>query len=233
MTNLKNPVDTSDEVLRGLKALGTEATNRDPCLIQILMQKLDTETKRLWSVKTTEKDFRTLKEFLNVRDSSLELMTCNDSDTRVPAKSNFISCKNNPGTDENFSRPSECDAILGSDCFFSILRSGRITGCKGQPVAQSTIFGWFVADASEAAYACVVYAVQRNRETTKVTMVGGKSKVAPLKPICIPKLELNGALLFARLFTNFCNFLKDHVINVYAWTDSRVVLSWLSSPPRN
>ncbi|GFX13658.1 DUF5641 domain-containing protein [Trichonephila clavipes] len=63
------------------------------------------------------------------------------------------------------------------------------------------------SDASEVAYACVVYAVQRNRETTKVVMLGGKSKVAPLKP--------------------------DHVINIYAWTDSQVVLSWLSSPPRN
>ncbi|GFS60748.1 hypothetical protein TNCV_2001541 [Trichonephila clavipes] len=57
------------------------------------MQKLDTETKRLWSVKTAEKDFPTLKEFLeflNVGCSSLELMTCNDSDTKVPTKSNFI-----------------------------------------------------------------------------------------------------------------------------------------------
>ncbi|GFV11213.1 uncharacterized protein TNCV_2719561 [Trichonephila clavipes] len=99
MTNLRNLVDTSDEVLRGLKALGTEATNRDPWLIQILMQKLDTETKRLWSVKTAEREFPTLKEFLeflNVRCSSLELMTCNDSDTKVPTKSNFIAGKNNP-----------------------------------------------------------------------------------------------------------------------------------------
>ncbi|GFX71507.1 uncharacterized protein TNCV_2694951 [Trichonephila clavipes] len=98
-TNLRNLVDTSDEVLRGLKALGTEATNRDPWLIQILMQKLDTKTNRLWSVKTAEKDFPTLKEFLeflNVRSSSLELMTCNDSDTKVPTKSNFIAGKNNP-----------------------------------------------------------------------------------------------------------------------------------------
>ncbi|GFX71822.1 mariner Mos1 transposase [Trichonephila clavipes] len=49
MTNLRNLVDTSDEVLRGLKALGTEATNRDHWFIQILMQKLDTEMKRLVS----------------------------------------------------------------------------------------------------------------------------------------------------------------------------------------
>ncbi|GFY25372.1 uncharacterized protein TNCV_2484921 [Trichonephila clavipes] len=89
------------------------------------------------------------------------------------------------------------------------------------------------SDASEAAYACVVYAVQRDRETTKVVMLGGKSKVAPLKPICIPRLELNGALLLARFFETLCNSLQDHVINIYAWTDSHVVLSWLSSPPRN
>ncbi|GFS90286.1 uncharacterized protein TNCV_508951 [Trichonephila clavipes] len=89
------------------------------------------------------------------------------------------------------------------------------------------------SDPSEAAYACVVYAVQRNRETTKVTMLGGKSKVAPLKPICIPRLELNGALLLARFIAILCNCLKDHIINVHAWANSYVVLSWLSSPPRN
>ncbi|GFX75489.1 uncharacterized protein TNCV_522111 [Trichonephila clavipes] len=75
------------------------------------------------------------------------------------------------------------------------------------------------SDASEAAYSCVVYTVQRDRETTKVVKLGGKSKVAPLKPICIPRLELNGALLLARFFETLCNCLKDHVINIYAWTD--------------
>ncbi|GFW58946.1 uncharacterized protein TNCV_2830521 [Trichonephila clavipes] len=66
MTNLRNLVDTSDEVLRGLKTLGTAAANGAPWLIQII----DAETKRLWSLKTAEKDSPTLKEcleFLNVR----------------------------------------------------------------------------------------------------------------------------------------------------------------------
>ncbi|GFT04595.1 uncharacterized protein TNCV_333711 [Trichonephila clavipes] len=44
---------------------------------------------------------------------------------------------------------------------------------------------------------------------------------------------MNGALLLARFFENLCNCLKDHVINIYAWIDSQVLLSWLSSPPRN
>ncbi|GBL81564.1 hypothetical protein AVEN_93368-1 [Araneus ventricosus] len=46
---------------------------------------------------------------------------------------------------EDFSRPSECDIILGSDCFFTILRNGRIIGSEGQPITQSTMFGWVVA----------------------------------------------------------------------------------------
>ncbi|GFW45601.1 DUF5641 domain-containing protein [Trichonephila clavipes] len=64
-------------------------------------------------------------------------------------------------------------------------------------------------------------------------MLGGRSKVAPLKPICIQRLEWNAALLLSRFIAILCNCLKDHVINVYAWTDSQVVLSWLSSPLRN
>ncbi|KAF8784313.1 hypothetical protein HNY73_010009 [Argiope bruennichi] len=50
-----------------------------------------------------------------------------------------------PLSDEDFSSPSVCDIILESDCFFSILRNGKISGSEGQPIAQSTIFGWFVA----------------------------------------------------------------------------------------
>ncbi|GFR21554.1 DUF1758 domain-containing protein [Trichonephila clavata] len=42
-------------------------------------------------------------------------------------------------------RPKECDIILGSDCFFEILRSGKIVGSKNEPIAQRTMFGWVVA----------------------------------------------------------------------------------------
>ncbi|KAF8785634.1 hypothetical protein HNY73_011149 [Argiope bruennichi] len=323
-TNLRNIVDTSDEVLRGLKSLGEEASSRDPWLIHLLLQKLDPETRRLWSVKTSEIEFPTWEEFLeflNTRCSSLELMVYNESDAKIPTKSNFVACENIqrnksdknclkcsgmhklfkcikfrnmdlnarknfvkrnylcflclnshkikdctnshlkctickgnhnsllhedvkrvvnsarvsesepepndqtpkhpseddirqggetqrnksvepqrpvssstclnnskfitflptakvllynsegdsflfralldsveninikeldylkgiPLSDEDFSRPSVCDLILGSDCFFSILRNGKISGSEGQPIAQSTIFGWVVS----------------------------------------------------------------------------------------
>ncbi|GFS45035.1 DUF1758 domain-containing protein, partial [Nephila pilipes] len=45
----------------------------------------------------------------------------------------------------DFQRPAECDIILGSDCFFTILRNGKIIGFEGQPITQSTMFGWVVA----------------------------------------------------------------------------------------
>ena len=38
---------------------------------------------------------------------------------------------------DHFARPAECNIILGSDCFFTILRKSRIIGSERQPIAQS------------------------------------------------------------------------------------------------
>ncbi|GFU88491.1 uncharacterized protein TNCV_3354301 [Trichonephila clavipes] len=89
-------------------------------------------------------------------------------------------------------------------------------------------------NASELAYASVIYAVQPQADSnTKVTLLVAKSRVAPLKSVSIPRLELNGALLLARLYATCKNILKEYDLHFYAWTDSKVVLSWLSSHPRN
>ncbi|GFX18806.1 DUF1758 domain-containing protein [Trichonephila clavipes] len=97
---------------------------------------------------------------------------------------------------------------------------------------QITLHGF--CDASELAYASIIYAVQPQADgNTKVTLLVAKSRVAPLKSVSIPRLELNGALLLARLYATCKNILKEYDIYFYAWTDSQVVLSWLSSHPRN
>ncbi|GFS60543.1 DUF1758 domain-containing protein [Nephila pilipes] len=58
----------------------------------------------------------------------------------------FDYLKGVPLSDEDFSRPSECDITLGSDCFFTILRNGKIIGSEGQQIARITMSDWVVAD---------------------------------------------------------------------------------------
>ncbi|GFQ88895.1 DUF1758 domain-containing protein [Trichonephila clavata] len=97
---------------------------------------------------------------------------------------------------------------------------------------QVTLHGF--CDVSQLAYASVIYAVQPQADgNTKVTLLVAKSRVAPLKPVSIPRLELNSALLLARLYATCKNIFKEYDVHFYAWTDSQVVLSWLSSHPRN
>lgn len=89
------------------------------------------------------------------------------------------------------------------------------------------------SDASSLAYSAVVYVRSANSvgEVT-ITIVAAKTKVAPLKPVSIPRLELCGALLLSRLLTLVKSQFNIEFSGTYAWCDSEIVLHWLSSPPR-
>lgn len=54
-----------------------------------------------------------------------------------------------------------------------------------------------------------------------------KSKVSPVKAITIPKLELYGALLGARLYKKIVNSRRLSFDNIYFWTDSTIVMGWI------
>ncbi|XP_058446192.1 uncharacterized protein LOC131427220 [Malaya genurostris] len=89
------------------------------------------------------------------------------------------------------------------------------------------------SDASEEAYAAVVYlrSVDYNNEI-HVTLLAAKTKVAPVRQISIPRLELNAAELLAKLMKQVAEPLERFNIERYAWTDSTIVLQWLSGHPR-
>ncbi|XP_063377545.1 uncharacterized protein LOC134664729 [Cydia fagiglandana] len=88
------------------------------------------------------------------------------------------------------------------------------------------------ADASSLAYAGVVYLrVTDENDIIHISMLAAKTKVSPLKQLTIPRLELCAAVLTAKLLREMADLLQVSMDNVYAWTDSMVVLSWLQSQP--
>ncbi|XP_055848250.1 uncharacterized protein LOC129913542 [Episyrphus balteatus] len=89
------------------------------------------------------------------------------------------------------------------------------------------------SDASASAYAAVIYSrYQLPDGTYQINILAAKTRVSPLKQLSIPRLELCGAVLLTRLLIAVQNSLEVTFDNVFAWSDSKVVLSWLSSPPR-
>ncbi|XP_070074050.1 uncharacterized protein [Drosophila takahashii] len=88
------------------------------------------------------------------------------------------------------------------------------------------------SDASIKAYAAVVYSRVSNADgTCWVSLMAGKTRVAPLKQQSLPRLELCGALLLTRLLRAVKEGLQHKDIIVHAWCDSTIVLSWLSHTP--
>ncbi|GFS85310.1 integrase catalytic domain-containing protein [Trichonephila clavipes] len=98
--------------------------------------------------------------------------------------------------------------------------------------ADNTVELHGFADASSLAYAAAIYCRQKHNSKIKVQLLVSKTKVAPVKQVSIPRLELCGAHLLSKLFKSVLRTLKHYTFDVFAWTDSKIVLSWLSSHPR-
>jgi len=87
-------------------------------------------------------------------------------------------------------------------------------------------------DASEKAYGACIYCVYKTEQgQQKSFLVCSKAKVAPLKVLSLPKLELCVSLILARLVAAMINVLKRLIKNIHLWSDSTIVLSWIDTAP--
>jgi len=83
-------------------------------------------------------------------------------------------------------------------------------------------------DASQRAYGACLYVqiVDRNGALTS-RLLCSKSRVAPIKPTSIPRLELCSAVLLAHLIGSVQEGLRIPISGVQAWSDSKVALYWI------
>ena len=83
------------------------------------------------------------------------------------------------------------------------------------------------SDASNKACGAVVYICKNNQ----ISLVMSKSRVAPIKSITLPKLELMAAVMATRLAQFVISSMNlqchDTPCNLHLWTDSQIVLYWI------
>jgi hypothetical protein len=88
-------------------------------------------------------------------------------------------------------------------------------------------------DASECGYGAVIYMRIRKMDGSITTsLISSRARVAPLKRVTLPRLELLASLLAARLL----NFVRQALrlpddMGYYCWTDSKAALGWIKGNP--
>lgn len=97
-----------------------------------------------------------------------------------------------------------------------------------QEIPKKLILAGF-SDASEKAFAACAYLCSVSSSGTAVSFLSSKTKVAPVKTVSLPKLELCGAVLLVSLMKSVETALKLPDVVCHAWTDSTIVLAWINS----
>ena len=96
---------------------------------------------------------------------------------------------------------------------------------KQQDPVQVQLRGF--CNASRDAYVAVIYVCSLYADrTVEMRLVASKTKIAPVKHQSIPRLELLGVLIFARLISYVKPYIQS-VVECFLWTDSMTALYWI------
>ena len=84
---------------------------------------------------------------------------------------------------------------------------------------------------SQKAYGSAVYLCAEDEDKNRVSnLITAKSRVAPMKRIALPRLELLAAFITAKLLHYVVQALRISVYSVYAWLDSQIALAPIRKP---
>ena len=88
------------------------------------------------------------------------------------------------------------------------------------------------SDASENACSAALYfRFEDTLGTIHIFLITSKMKVAPIKRLTIPRLELCGAYLLADLLSHVKEVFHISMCDAYAWSDT-IAIDWLYGNPR-
>lgn len=98
------------------------------------------------------------------------------------------------------------------------------------PKAKTKLIGF--SDSSTMAYGAVIYARTVYPDGhVRCRMITSKTRVAPLKTMTIPRLELAAAELLAKLLTEVRNSMEFPEMRYILFTDSSATLHWIRKEP--
>ncbi|XP_068703996.1 uncharacterized protein [Montipora foliosa] len=116
------------------------------------------------------------------------------------------------GVETWIKRLIECKQITIDRCVYEHVR---------EEVLECSLHGF--ADANKKAYCTVIYFVYRTKTGSYSKMLTPKTRVAPLKELSIPRLELIACLILAKNALNS----QVSVEKVKFWSDSMTALCWI------
>nr|XP_049466981.1 uncharacterized protein LOC125908326 [Anopheles coluzzii] len=114
------------------------------------------------------------------------------------------------------------------------LESFIIPRCYRQlaSLTESSLQLHVFVDAGADGYAAVAYFRFECHGRIEVSLVGSKARVAPLKYLSVPRLELQAAVMGCRIASSITSAHRETIRGSYFWTDSTDVIDWINADHR-
>ena len=141
-------------------------------------------------------------------------------------------CRDSVGWDDELSGEAKKkwnDWVVDLSRIKGIAISRCVYDSLEQEVLECYLHGF--GDASNKAYCAVVYFVYRTWDGIHVRLLTSRSRVAPLKELTIPRLELMSARILAQLMNTVKNALEEQVTlnGTRYWLDSKTAICWIQN----